>query len=183
MRIYDLFETTTPFGSNVTTYFETAQGSKYILTSNNECRRIKSVHANTGGDDQGLKKWNSNAVFVSPEFTYQANAYQFLYHRVDHVLVHISGDLLALCLVENGKWRVAKMSEAYPKGVAAGAAKEGPIAFKFTKTPTVNFNIVEYNLKAKNIISSYHYGSPVSVIKPIAEISPEILASFKIDQT
>ena len=49
-------------GNDVVLYFETEQGSKYILTDKNESKRIKSVHSNA--DDSGLKDWYQKCVFV-----------------------------------------------------------------------------------------------------------------------
>ena len=61
IKLYNLYESTSSKGklvspslSPISTYFETSQGSKYLLSDAGETKRWKSAHANTGGEDAGI---------------------------------------------------------------------------------------------------------------------------------
>ncbi len=168
---------TTKDGHQITTYFETEQGSKYILSDKNESKRIKSVHANTGGADAGLKTWKSHCLFVPHEDEVMANAPQFMIHRFKHHAPHFEGNQMGFFVLDNGKWRVANKSDAYPKSFAPGSNTDGPILFRISKTPTVGFNVVEYDL-ANKMLAGYHLGSPVSKIKKISELTQDEVTAF-----
>ena len=74
IKPYKLYESTSklvsPTLSPITTYFETAQGSKYLLSGKGETKRWKSAHANTGSEDSGkdlvysfLRDWAQSTSF------------------------------------------------------------------------------------------------------------------------
>jgi hypothetical protein len=96
---YKLYESTSkqlvsPSYSPITTYFETAQGSKYLLSDRGETKRWKSAHANTGGEDSGLKEWYPNSMFVPQEDQDQMMAYEHLLDK---------GYKVSISKTQNGK--------------------------------------------------------------------------------
>ncbi len=173
MKLKDLFETKnwqTPTGNKVVTYFETEQGSKYILSDKNESRRNKSVHANTGGDDKGIHDWNTHCIFVDPKFEHKANSIIMLDGKIGIKNIKISTKNNKLAFYHNGK--VLLFKDAFPK-----TGGEDPLYFEYTLTPTKGFHVVEYNLQSDGYsIKSYHFGSKVSVVKPMTD---ELAAKFR----
>lgn len=176
-----LFEikVTSKSGNNVTTYFETSQGSKYILTDKNESKRIKSAHANTGGEDAGLKKWWANCIFVPKKNEYEANSPQFLMNSLNgikDIFISIKGDKFAFYKKIDNKFEVYTWDDAYPK------SKKGkiPLVFEFTKTPTKDYYVVEYEFdNTSHALRNYHFGSQVTIIKPIDQVPEAELLRFK----
>lgn len=173
-----LFEITvkSKSGNNVVLYFETKQGSKYILTDKNESKRIKSVHSNA--DDSGLKDWYQKCVFVDEKSEKAANAFQFLVDKFE-VFLFAKGNAITLATKENGKFRNLKMSDAFPKAVSSNVLKDGDITFQYSTKPVIGQSVVEFNVESSGKIKSYHFGSPVSKIKKIDELSQSELMSFK----
>ena len=75
LKTYKIFESiTSTTGNKVVIYLETGQGSKYLMTDKGETKRWKSDHANTGGEDKGLKDWHQNSFFIDPKFENEANS-------------------------------------------------------------------------------------------------------------
>jgi hypothetical protein len=171
-----------PSGSRVTHFFKTAQGSKYILTEKNESRRVKSFHANTGGEDQGLHEWFQQCVFVPPTHEIQANSYQNLRnHYSGPVLLGASSGTLTFFIVKNNKWEVALFKDAFQKAIRSplhAKKSEEPMQFPYTKTPTIGYSVAEWSNKSDNTIKSYHFGSPVSEVKLIQQVNSSDLQDF-----
>jgi hypothetical protein len=150
------------------TYFETAQGSKYIRTPDGRLRRWKSHHSNTGGEDVGLHTWSSQSFFVDPEFQYEANSIQYLIGKGHKVALSRakSGEIVVM-IPENNKWRIANWEDAYSSYVRSNPDKEGkPLAWKYSKTPILGYHVVDFDTKeGSTILKGYHFGSPVSKIE------------------
>ena len=173
MKICELFEVKewkSVTGNKITTYFETEQGSKYILTDKNESKRNKSSHSNTGGEDKGLHEWKDHCIFVNSKFEYFANAPQFLANtfKLDEIKVSTKNNKLAFY----HKGEILKFKDAYPK-----SGGDQPLVFEYTLKPTKDFNCVEYTLKSDGYsIKVWHFGSKVSKIEPISD---ELINKFK----
>lgn len=173
MKVRELFETAkwkSTTGNKIIIYFETEQGSKYLLTDKNESKRNKSHHANTGGEDKGMQNWQENCVFVDPKFEYYANAPQFLANKIklSDVKVSTKGGRLAFYY----KQEVLKFRDAYPK-----TGGEQPLVFEYTPRPTKGFHCLEYTLGNDGYsIKSWHFGSKVSRIEKITD---DLIKDFK----
>jgi hypothetical protein len=164
-------------GNKVVKYFETAQGSKYMLSDKNESKRIKSVHANTGGTDVGLKDWMDHCIFVPEKYQYEANSVQFLMNHmnnINEIYISLKNGRGAFYKKVNGQFVILTWDDAYPK------SKKGeiPLAFNFTLLPTIGYTVVEYNMNSNFSLSKYHCGSPVSVIKDIDDLPMDVIKSF-----
>ena len=188
IRPYKLHESSSrgklvsPTLSPITTYFETAQGSKYLLSDAGETKRWKSAHANTGGEDSGLKSWYPKSMFVPEEDQNSVMAYEHLLNK---------GYKISLSKTQNGKqvwvifkdnsWTPAAYSDAYPTYSRMNPDKaDKPLAFTSSPTPTMGFMAVEYKQEPSGLIRSFHPGSPVSKVMPIDQASPSDLAHFNI---
>jgi hypothetical protein len=177
-----------PSGSPVKYFFKTAQGSMYILTENGESRRIKSVHANTGGEDAGLHGWNQKCVFVPPEDQVKGNSMQYLRNNYDGpvMLSVLKPKTLTFLMIKNNQWSPVLFKDAYIKSAQDPKFQnksEEPMEFKYLKEPTMGFNVCEWNEKGNKLISGYHFGSEVSEIKDINDVDPKILSGFMNDKT
>jgi hypothetical protein len=169
MKLSELFESapiTSPSGAAVTTYFETGQGSKYLLSAKNESKRWKSSHANTGGDDQGAKRWYGQCVFVRDEFKYEANSIQFLTGNginISDITISTNATKVAIYIRKDNKWAIATWDDAYPK------SKKGPkpLSFDFVKVPAVGLSCAEFTVDSNHRLKDYHYGSEVTKVLPI----------------
>lgn len=167
MKIFEILanERKSPSGSKLITYFETAQGSKYVLSDKGESKRWKSSHANTGGDDKGAKGWYDTCLFVADKFQYEANSPQFLANKMalKDLAITIKGNKAAIYKRENNKWVLATWDDAYPK------SKKGPIplSFEFEKSPRNGLSTVEFINNSNHSLKSYHFGSEVSKVMPI----------------
>lgn len=173
---------TTAQGHKILTYFETAQGSKYLLSEKGESKRIKSLHANTGTDDVGLKDWMQHCVFTKAADEKLANAFQFLSNYHKDIMLNVKNGKLILMIVENGKWRDATFGDAYPKAVKQAehsSKKDDVLEFAYEKQPKLGYNSVEFNVRPNKTVSSYHFGSPVSKIKQVSDMTQAELEAFK----
>lgn len=173
---------TGPSGSPVVYYFKTAQGSQYILTDKNESRRIKSFHANTGGEDQGLHDWYQQCVFVPPNYETQANSFQNIKsHNKGPILLGAKNNKLTFFMIKDNNWSPVLFSDAYKRAVMhpnhQNKAKE-IMEFPYTKQPMLGFSVAEWSNKSDNTINSYHYGSPVTEIKRIQDVNSTELQGF-----
>jgi hypothetical protein len=166
-------------GHDITTYFETAQGSKYLLSAKGESKRIKSHHANTGGEDVGVKAWMQHCVFVPNTHETAANCYTFLASKFKHITIYMDGSSNISFKVYDTAWRDATNNDAFPKAVKSGILKDIKIEFPFVKVPKIGFNVVEFNIGANKMVSSYHLGSPVSKVKSIDALTRDELEAFK----
>jgi hypothetical protein len=184
---YNLYESSTgklvsPTLSPITTYFETAQGSKYLLSDAGETKRWKSAHANTGGEDSGLKSWYPKSMFVPEEYQDVMLAYEHLLNK---------GYKISLSKTQNGKqvwiilkdnqWVPATYSDAYPTYSRLNPDKANkPLAFTSSPTPVIGMMAIEYKQEANGLIRSFHPGSPVSKVMPVEQADPRDLAYFNI---
>jgi hypothetical protein len=171
-----------PSLSPIITYFETAQGSKYLLTDKGETKRWKSSHANTGGEDQGLKSWYPNSMFV-PEADLDAMmAYEHLLDKGYKISMSgAGGGKKVWVILRDGKWEPATYGDAfkaYSKLNPEKAAK--PLAFTPSSKPVIGYMAVEYKQEPNGLIRSFHPGSPVSKVLPIDAADPKDLAHFGI---
>lgn len=175
-----------PTGATLTHYFETAQGSKYILSSNNESRRIKSYHANTGGEDSGLKDWYGKCFFTPEKFQTNFLAYQQLnsYGISNIALTSIKQGYLTFMMHDGKEWVPVRFKDAYKKAVKNMPEKaEDIMEFPFVKIPTIGYNAIEWNEKGNKTIKEYHPGSPVAIVKDIKDATEDIKAFTSNDVT
>jgi hypothetical protein len=169
---YNITSSTT--GNRVVAYFETSQGSKYLITDKGETKRWKSIHSNTGQEDKDVKDWYQKSIFVKPEFEYQANSIQFLIDKRFRCGLNVK-DKASVYIVEDNKWRIASMKDAYPKSNI-----DKPLIFDYDKL-TIGYSVVEYNLNPDGFsIKKYHFGSPVTKIITADKISDAELKYFKM---
>ena len=165
-----------PSGSKINTFFETAQGSKYLRTENGETKRYKSEHSNDW--DSGKKDWFSNSIFVPEKDEKFANAGQFLFGRNYKVALANAQGKKVFVIFDNG-WRPAKWKDAYPKHAERNPQMADKfLAFDFTTNPKMGYNVVEFNFKSNGTLQSYHFGSPVSKISKFNEIEDDVFNLF-----
>lgn len=178
LKTYRIFESiTSTTGNKVVTYLETGQGSKYLMTDKGETKRWKSDHANTGGEDKGLKEWHQNSFFINPKFENEANCVLHLTNKgmkVSNIGIHVENNKVKIYIIKDGKWVIGNMLDAYPK-----FGKDSPLIFDCVDRPTIGYNIVEYNLgDNKFSLKNYHLGSPVTKIVPIDNLDKKELDFF-----
>ena len=78
-------------------------------------------------------------------------------------------------VVDNGKWRIANMKDAYSKSNI-----DRPLIFDFTNKVTIGNHVTEYNLNSdKFSIKKYHFGSEVTKVINADKITDEELKYFK----
>jgi hypothetical protein len=188
IKPYKLYESTSkgklvsPSLSPISTYFETAQGSKYLLSDAGETKRWKSAHANTGGEDAGLKSWYPKSMFVPQEDQDSVMAYEHLLNKGYKIsLSKTQNGKQVWIIYKEGKWIPATYSDAYPTYSRMNPDKaDKPLAFSSSPTPTMGAMTVEYKQDPNGLIRSFHPGSPVSKIVPIGNADPSDLAHFNI---
>ena len=188
IKPYKLYESTSkgklvsPSLSPISTYFETAQGSKYLLSDAGETKRWKSAHANTGGEDAGLKSWYPKSMFVPQEDQDSVMAYEHLLNKGYKIsLSKTQNGKQVWIIYKGGKWIPATYSDAYPTYSRMNPDKaDKPLAFSSSPTPTMGAMTVEYKQDPNGLVRSFHPGSPVSKIVPIGNADPSDLAHFNI---
>ena len=171
-----------PTMSPIITYFETAQGSKYLLTDKGETKRWKSAHANTGGEDQGLKSWFPNSMFVPESEVDTMLAYEHLLDKGFKISISGAGGGKKVWVVlKDGKWEPATYGMAYPTFSRLNPDKaDKPLVFTPSDKPIIGYMAVEYKQEPNGLIRSFHPGSPVSKVIPIDSADPKDLAHFGI---
>jgi len=171
-----------PSYSPITTYFETAQGSKYLLSDRGETKRWKSAHANTGGEDSGLKGWYPNSMFVPQEDQDQMMAYEHLLDKGYKVSISKTTNGKQLWIIyKDNQWQAATYGDAFPTYSRLHPHKANqPLAFSSSSTPVLGWMAIEYKKEANGVIRSFHPGSPVSKVMPIDQATPADLAHFNI---
>jgi hypothetical protein len=188
IKPYKLYESTSkgklvsPSLSPISTYFETSQGSKYLLSDAGETKRWKSAHANTGGEDAGLKSWYPKSMFVPQEDQDSVMAYEHLLNKGYKIsLSKTQNGKQVWIIYKEGKWIPATYSDAYPTYSRMNPDKaDKPLAFSSSPTPTMGAMTVEYKQDPNGLVRSFHPGSPVSKIVPIGNADPSDLAHFNI---
>lgn len=189
IKLYNLYESTSSKGklvsptlSPISIYFETAQGSKYLLSDAGETKRWKSAHANTGGEDSGLKSWYPQSMFVPQEDQNSVMAYEHLLNKGYRIsLSSTQNGKQVWVIYKEGKWVPAIYSDAYPTYSRLNPDKaDKPLAFSSSPTPAIGLMAVEYKQDPNGLIRSFHPGSPVSKVMPIDQATPSDLAHFNI---
>ena len=188
IKSYSIYESirrdnlVSPTLSPITTYFETSQGSKYLLTDKGETKRWKSFHSYTGGEDVGLKEWFPNSMFVPLEDQDKMMAYEHLQDKGYKISIEKTQDGRSVWVIlKDGRWTPAVYSDAfsvYSRLYPDKASK--PLVFSFSSTPKVGTMAVEYKKEPDGRIRSFHPGSPVSKVLPIDQADPKDLAYFNI---
>jgi GNAT superfamily N-acetyltransferase len=152
-----------PNGGIPTMVIVTAQGSRYLITSDGMVLRNKSFHANTGGQDQGLKSWSDAIEFYDPSekpggVSFPMSVAKAVEKRLPVGLSKTNDGKRALLIYDGKQWRIAKISDVY-KNVAS---VDAPIVSTYSKTPKLNWNVLDYTLGPNNTLKSVHPGSPVT---------------------
>lgn len=177
MRIkkFESYNITSTTGNKIVSYFETGQGSKYLITDKSETKRWKSEHSNTGSDDTGLKNWYQHSFFVDNKYQYEANSIQFLIDKGFKCGLNIKNDKCTIYIVVDNKWKIANMKDAYPK-----SNLNNDIIFDVKFQPIIGYSVCEYNLNTDNFsIKKYHFGSEVTKIISADKITDNELKFFK----
>ena len=156
-------EFTSPNGGKAAMVIVTAQGSRYLITDDGMVLRHKSAHANTGGDDQGLKNWSQHIEFYDPSDTVGGTTFPLavsaaVSKNIPVALSTAPDGRRALAIFDNGQWRVAKISDVF-KHVATD---DVPIVGTYSKSPKLHWHAMDYDVNSKGMLSRVHPGSPVS---------------------
>ena len=189
IKPYTIYESTSDKGklvspslSPISTYFETAPGSKYLLSDAGETKRWKSAHANTGGEDGGLKSWYPKSMFVPEEDQNSVMAYEHLLNAGYKISLSTTQNGKKVWIIyKGGKWVPAIYSDAYPTFSRLNPDKaDKPLAFSSQPLPKIGLMAVEYKQEPNGVIRSFHPGSPVSKVMPVDRATPADLAHFNI---
>lgn len=188
LRDWKLFEDSgekklvSPSLSPITTYFETSQGSKYLLSQSGETKRWKSSHSNTGGEDSGLKEWYSKSMFVPESDLDAMMAYEHLLDKGYKISLSKTQQGKSVWVIyKDSKWVPATYADAFVNFVKLdpkSAAK--PLDFSSSDKPRLGYMAVEYKQDPSGLIKSFHPGSPVSKVVPIDQADPKDLQYFNI---
>ena len=154
---------TSPNGGKAAMVIVTAQGSRYLITDDGMVLRHKSFHANTGGEDQGLKDWSQHIEFYDPNekvggTTFPLAVSAAVSKRIPVALSTTPDGRRALAILDNGKWRVAKISDVF-KHVATD---DVAIVGNYSKSPKLHWHTMDYDVNSNGQLSRVHPGSPVS---------------------
>ena len=152
-----------PNNGTPTMMIATSQGSRYLITSDGMVLRNKSFHANTGGEDQGLKNWSDAIEFYDPTerpggTTFPLTVAKAVEKRLPVTLSKTKDGKRALLIHDGSQWRVAKISDVY-KHVAT---TDEPIVSTYSTTPKLNWNVLDYTMNSNKTLKSVHPGSPVT---------------------
>lgn len=156
-------EFTSPNGGKAAMVIVTAQGSRYLITDDGMVLRHKSAHANTGGEDQGIKDWSQHIEFYDPTdkvggTTFPLAVSAAVSKNIPVALSKAPDGRRALAILDNGKWRVAKISDVF-KHVATD---DVPIVGNYSTSPKLHWHTMDYDVNSKGMLSRVHPGSPVS---------------------
>jgi len=149
------------------TYFETAQGSKYIRTPEGQLRRWKSYHNNTQGADMGLQSWIDQSIFVSSKYEREGN---IIYRMIDDgrklAFQKDATGKIGVLVLDNNSWKPLTYGESAPNFVRANPnMKDKIVSFEYSKEPKVGFAVIDFTTKpSSTVLKSFHYGSPVTKI-------------------
>jgi hypothetical protein len=175
MKIHEIISETTfaggqdpkkfksPKGGTPVMMLMTDQGSRYIIASDGMVLRYKSHHSNTGGEDMGMQSWSEHIEYYDPSANIGGTTFpQAVAKAIEKGLTvafsKTSDGKRALIIPENGRWRVAKISDIF-KHVAS---VDAPIVSTFSTTPKLNWHPMDYDLRSNNSVKRVHPGSPVS---------------------
>lgn len=159
----DPSEFKSPKGGKASMVIQTAQGSRYLITDDGMVLRDKSFHANTGGEDQGLKDWMQHIEFYEPVkiggTTFPLIVSKAVEKRLPVALSTTQDGKRVLLIAADGKWKPAKISDIFK---SVGTTGDATVIATYSKTPKLNWNPMDYNMNANGSISSVHPGSPVT---------------------
>ena len=164
-----------PNGGKPVMVIVTDQGSRYLITDDGMVLRNKSIHANTGGEDVGLKAWSDKIEFYDRSKPLVAGGMQDLNfpdavsYLFDKGRVALSkgpnGERVAIIL-DNGNWRPATVGDALPKAVQSKPEWAKTIikvdADSWGVKPKLGWQPLDYNQRSDGTLSRVHNGSPVS---------------------
>lgn len=162
--------------------FTTAQGSRYIMTHDGKSRRIKSLHANTGEEDQGLHDWNDLMIFTDPSDKQSAGAGQYLIGRKFRVSINLQNNKGVFYVLDKStnQWREGTFSDAYPTFVKLNPNQgNNPLHFTYVPYPVKGWDALEFKFRPDKTIKGVHFGSPVSQIDK--QMTKQHAAEFEID--
>jgi len=159
-----------PKGGTPTMIIQTAQGSRYLITSDGMVLRNKSYHANTGGADMGLQAWNDKIEFYNPAdyiggSTFPLTVARAIEKGLNVALSKTKDGKRALVIHDGSQWRIAKISDIY-KNVAT---TDDPIVATFSNTPKLNWDVFDYSLGPNGTLIRVHPGSPVTHGVPLGQ--------------
>jgi len=152
-----------PNGGTPTMLLVTGQGSRYLMTSDGMVLRNKSFHASTGGEDQGMKDWSGAIEFYEPNekpggVPFALSVGKAVEKKLPVALSNTKDGKRALMIYDGKQWRVAKISDIY-KNVAS---TDAPIVATYSKSPKLNWNVLDYDVDSSKRIVRAHPGSPVT---------------------
>lgn len=141
----------------------TAQGSRYIVTSDGMVLRHKSYHANTGGEDAGMQDWSQHIEFYDPQHKVGGTDFaqavaKAIEKRLPVTLSNTNSGMRALLIHKDGNWRVAKISDIF-KHVAS---TDDLIVTPYSTTPKKNWNPMDYDVNSNGVLRRVHPGNPVT---------------------
>jgi hypothetical protein len=177
-------EFTSPNGGKAAMVIVTAQGSRYLITDDGMVLRHKSAHANTGGEDQGIKNWSQHIEFYDPTdkvggTTFPLAVSAAVSKNIPVALSKTPDGRRALAILDNGKWRVAKISDVF-KHVATD---DVPIVGKYSTSPKLHWHTMDYDINNNGMLSRVHPGSPVSHGAAVKHSVNEDDDDYGIDRT
>ncbi len=152
-----------PNGGTPIMLLVTGQGSRYLMTSDGMVLRNKSFHASTGGEDQGMKDWSGAIEFYEPNekpggVPFALSVGKAVEKKLPVALSNTKDGKRALMIYDGKQWRVAKISDIY-KNVAS---TDAPIIATYSKSPKLNWNVLDYDVDSSKRIVRAHPGSPVT---------------------
>lgn len=169
-------------GSIITHYFETSQGSQYLFTEKGESKRWKSDHKNTGGEDMGVKKWYPHCVFVNPDDDVNGNSYLLLRGKFKlSVGLEVKDTEACFWVLSEDKksWRRATRKDSHPVWSVLNPEKSNMLlSFRVSKKPVIGWNTLEYKLENNFVVKNIHFGSPVSKIVEMKNITQDQIKNF-----
>jgi hypothetical protein len=158
----DISSFESPKGGKPAYLLQTEQGSQYLITDDGMVIRNKSVHANTGGDDAGLKDWADVIEYYHPDpvggVTFPLAVSKAIEKSMKVALSKSKDGERVLAIFKDGEWKAARISDVF-KHVAS---EDAIIKQKYSTTPKLNWHVLDYNLKSDGSLSKVHPGSPVS---------------------
>lgn len=162
-----------PKGGKASWVFVTAQGSRYLITSDGMVLRHKSFHANTGGEDAGLQKWSDKVEFYdTAEPLVQGgmqnlnfpDALQYLFNKGPVALSTSQRGERVATILDKGQWRPATIADAMPKATQQNPQWANIIikSSRWGSEPKLNWQPLDYTLSPNGTLKSVHNGSSVT---------------------
>lgn len=174
-----------PSGGIITAYFETGQGSKYLLTDKGESKRWKSQHAEHDDWDKGLKEWFERCLFVDPKSKEDADAvksFEKLAEDFDKVMLSKESEgKLVWYIPKGGTWKKATWEDRNPNYVKLNPQLKGRvISFEYKNEPEKGLMPVEIIKRPNGTVKKFHCGNEITKLLPISKAEPKDLLFFGI---